>query len=275
MNEERVSESAQEEAMGSAGSEPGSSSAAEKAGAEGAKGAGPSPKRSVSRRQALAIGLGGTAVLLGLGSLRYIGHNPLVHPPGGQSEAHLVDACIRCERCYEACPRHIIVPAHIEDGLLGMRAPTLDFNENYCDSCAAENGGQPLCVQVCPTSALSLEGEELKAREMTVSGPDGDSATMTVQTPDLGLATIDTSQCLAYRDTGCRFCYDACPLNPKAIELYGGTGNTNPRVRVVAANCNGCGACESACVSLKAGSIASGATERAIVVRPFAALEQA
>ena len=48
-------------------------------------------------------------------------------PPGGQDESHLVSACIRCERCYEACPRRVIVPAHVEDGLLGMRTPALDF----------------------------------------------------------------------------------------------------------------------------------------------------
>ncbi|MFQ9677514.1 MAG: 4Fe-4S binding protein, partial [Eggerthella lenta] len=67
----------------------------------------------VSRR-ALLIGAGSTAALLGLGALRYAGHNPLVRPPGGQDEARLVSACIRCEKCYEACPRGVIVPAHIE-----------------------------------------------------------------------------------------------------------------------------------------------------------------
>ena len=36
-------------------------------------------------------------------------------------------------------------------------------------------------------------------------------------------------------------------------------------------NCNGCGACESVCVSLQNGSISAGATERAIVVRPLEA----
>jgi len=94
----------------------------------------------VSRR-ALLIGAGSTAALLGLGALRYAGHNPLVRPPGGQDEARLVSACIRCEKCYEACPRGIIVPAHIEDGLLGMRSPALKFDADFCDYCADENGG--------------------------------------------------------------------------------------------------------------------------------------
>ena len=123
----------------------------------------PSAKRakepmSVSRRS-LLIGVGSTAALLGLGALRYAGHVPLNRPPGGQDEAHLVSACIRCEKCYEACPRHVIKPAKIEDGLLGMRSPQLDFSTDYCDFCAEENGGVPLCVRNCPTEALSLPAD--------------------------------------------------------------------------------------------------------------------
>ena len=189
----------------------------------------------VSRR-ALLIGAGSTAALLGLGALRYAGHNPLVRPPGGQDEARLVSACIRCEKCYEACPRGVIVPAHIEDGLLGMRSPALKFDADFCDYCADENGGEPLCVKL-PADA-------------------------TAENTLLGLAVIDEAQCLAFRDTGCRYCYDACPY--EAIELTG--EGANPHVSVLADKCNGCGACESVCVSLKAGSIVSGAQERAIVV---------
>lgn len=204
---------------------------------------------SVSRRS-LVIGVGSTAALLGLGALRYVGHNPLNRPPGGQDESHLVSACIRCEKCYEACPRHVIVPARIEDGLLGMRSPALDFSANYCDFCQEENGGTPLCVATCPTLALQL--------------PEGATAQNTI----IGLAVIDSRTCLAFRDTGCRECYDACPYEAITLE---GTGYS-PRPVIVEDRCNGCGACESACVSLSSGSIASGATERAVVVRPLETL---
>lgn len=210
------------------------------------------PRSAVSRRS-LLIGAGGTAALLGLGALRYAGHNPLVRPPGGQDEAHLVSACVRCERCYEACPRRVIVPAHVEDGLLGMRTPALDFGSGWCDFCAEGNGGVPLCVEVCPTEALAL--------------PEGATAENTI----LGLAVIDEQQCLAFRDTGCRYCYDACVnAGYDAIELS--DGGANPHPRVIVDKCVGCGACESVCVSLTTGSIASGATERAIVVRPLETL---
>ena len=200
------------------------------------------PRSDGITRRALCAGGISAAALIALGGLRYVGHNPLPRPPGGQNEAHLVDACIRCERCYEVCPRHVIVPAHIEDGLLGMRTPTFDFETNYCDFCTEENGGVPLCVQSCPTEALVL--------------PEG----ATPETTIMGIATIDQYQCLAFRDSGCRYCYDACPY--EAIEMR------DNKPYIIADKCNGCGACESVCVSLKAGSIAAGATERAVVVRP-------
>lgn len=57
----------------------------------------------------------------------------------------------------------------------------------------------------------------------------------------------------------------------EAIELTG--EGANPHVSVLADKCNGCGACESVCVSLKAGSIVSGAQERAIVVKPIDSAE--
>lgn len=222
-------------------------------------GGGVSDKHSLSRRT-LAIGIGSTAALLALGGLRYAGHNPLKRPPGGQDEAALVSACIRCQRCYEACPQHVIIPARIEDGLLGMRTPELDFSSNspgeleslkYCDFCASSNGGVPRCVEVCPTQALLLD--------------EGADASNTV----IGVAQIDTSQCMAYRDTGCRFCYDACvKARGDKAAIYLNSTSTSPRPMVDASLCNGCGACESVCVSLQNGSIAANANRRAIVVVP-------
>ncbi len=208
-------------------------------------------------RRGLFIGVGSTVALMGLGALRYAGHNPLNHPPGGQDEAHLVSACIRCERCYEACPRQAIVPAKIEDGLLGMRAPMLDFNTgNYCDFCYEENGGTPKCVEVCPTCALELPAD------YQVGNPESHETGNVI----IGLAEIDPRTCLAYRLTGCRDCYDACKYG--AIELKD-EGGANPIPYVIEDRCNGCGACQAVCLSLSSGSIKS--NERAIVVRPIEA----
>ena len=194
-------------------------------------------------RRSLCVGAVGAAALLALGGLKYTRSNPLVRPPGAQDENQLLAACIRCQKCMEACPHDVIRPAHIEDGILGMRTPKLDFSESWCDWCEEANGGVPLCVQVCPTEALALPADA------------------EVGTTILGKAVLDEGECLAYRLIGCRFCYDACPYDAMGLDDQG-------RPYVVEEKCNGCGACESVCVSLKNGSISSSATERAIVVRP-------
>lgn len=215
--------------------------------------AGKQAKTGGMTRRTLCLGIGGAAVMLGLGGLKVANPQAIIRPPGGQDEDRLISACIRCEKCYEACPRHVIKPAKIEDGLLGMRSPQLDFSADYCDFCAEENGGVPLCVASCPTEALQL--------------PAGADAHNTI----IGLAEIDRKTCLAFRDTGCHFCFDACrDAGYDAIQLDG--NGYSPRPYVIEDKCVGCGACESVCVSLQQGSIVVGATERAIVVRPASSL---
>lgn len=199
-------------------------------------------------RRTLCLGVGGAAVMLGIGGLRYVAPQAIIRPPGGQDDNHLISACIRCEKCYEICPRNVIKPAHIEDGILNMRTPTFDFDAGYCDFCTEENGGTPLCVQACPTKALEL--------------PEGATAQNTI----IGRAVINTDWCLAYRLIGCRFCYEACPY--EAMEL-----DENNRPVVINDRCNGCGACESVCVSLQNGSISEGANARAITIHPLSTVE--
>ncbi|MCR5583720.1 MAG: 4Fe-4S dicluster domain-containing protein [Eggerthellaceae bacterium] len=196
-------------------------------------------------RRAFAIGGGGAAVLLAMGGLKAVPAQAKTRPPGGQDEDRLISACIRCERCVETCPRNALAPMHIEDGILGVRTPVTNFDEGYCDFCQEANGGDPLCVKCCPTQALQL------------------TASATAESTIIGKAVINENWCLAWsKANGCRFCYDACPY--EAIEL---TEKDNRPV-VIADRCNGCGACQSVCVSLQEGSITLGATARAIVVVP-------
>lgn len=201
-------------------------------------------ERGGMSRRDVCLGVGGIAVLFGLGGLKFAPREGIVRPPGGQDENRLLGACVRCERCAEVCPRQVISPAHLEKGVLGVRTPEMNFYANFCDWCEEENGGVPLCAKSCPTGALSLDPP-----------PTPESCV-------LGVAVIDNEQCLAQRMTLCRTCYDACRY--QAIEL-----DEMSRPYVVPERCNGCGACESVCVSLTNASIGANATERAIVVRPI------
>ena len=197
--------------------------------------------QGISRRTLIA-GVGGVAALTAVGALRFVPQDPLVRPPGGQDFARLVGACIKCEKCIEACPRQIIAAAHIEDGIIGMRTPVLKFDKDWCNWCAEENDGKPLCVEVCPTGALAL--------------PEGATRDNLI----LGIAQLDPGTCLAYMDLSCRYCYDACEYD--AIVL-----DADMRPSVVNDKCIGCGECETACVVFQNASISADAVERSIVVR--------
>ena len=200
-------------------------------------------------RRTFCLGTGGVVVALGLGGgLKLLKCNSLVRPPGGQDEDHLLSACIHCEKCFEICPKGLISPSHIENGLAQMRTPYLEFSrtEKWCDWCREENNGTPLCVSVCPTQALKLQ-----------SGASQDNLNF-----KLGTAEINEDWCLAYNAMGCRFCYDACEFDAITLD------NENRPV-MVPDKCNGCGACESVCVSMKEGSISEGANARAIIVKPL------
>ncbi|MEC4272112.1 4Fe-4S dicluster domain-containing protein [Adlercreutzia sp. R25] len=195
-------------------------------------------------RRTFALGVGGGCALLAMGALKVVPAEAQVRPPGGQDEERLIAGCIRCERCVEACPRGALRPAHLEDGIVTVRTPTANFNDGWCDFCDEENGGTPLCVEACPTEALSLPADA------------------EAKTTIIGKAVLIRDWCLAwYRDNGCRFCFDACPYEAIELDQYN-------RPVVKAENCNGCGACQSVCVSQQEGSYAVGATSRAIIVVP-------
>lgn len=199
-------------------------------------------------RRTFALGAGGLVVCMGLGGVKLLPAQAVVRPPGGQNEDAFLAGCTRCEKCLEACPNDAIKLCHIEDGIINMRTPQMDFSSSYCDFCQEHNGGHPRCVDACLTGALKLDGSA------------------TAQSVRIGKAQITQDWCLAYMDMGCHKCYDVCPYS--AIEL-----DDQGRPYVVEERCNGCGACEAACVSLTNGSrsAASDATSRAIVVAAFGA----
>jgi ferredoxin-type protein NapG len=201
----------------------------------------------VSRR-GLVVGGVGAAVMLALGgTVRAVaGEVVPLRPPGAQDEARFIGACIRCNRCRGACPRDAIVNCDLEDGVINIRTPRLNFRTKFSQSYRRPEGVEQkdvladpyphllaaggtgfcdfcmLCVKNCPTGAL---------REFDP------------QTQWIGEAVIDPEQCVAFAKLGgCRRCVDYCPFDAITID-------DNRRPVVDPARCNGCGICENICPS--------------------------
>jgi ferredoxin-type protein NapG len=202
-------------------------------------------KTTTFTRRGVICGAVGAVALLALGCVDIVSSEALVRPPGAQDEDMLLATCIRCQKCMEVCPQNAINITHIENGLLQARLPKMDFHLGWCNFCEDVNGG-PRCAAVCPTGAIAKI----------------DSPTVTI-----GVAQLTREWCLAYRGTGCHSCQDACTYNAITLDA--------DHVPVVNESvCNGCGACENACISLSAGSLSgtwdsSHPTDRAITVKPL------
>lgn len=216
-------------------------------------------QRSTSRRGFVA-GAAGAACMLALGGVKLLPAQDVCRPPGGQDEALFIGACVRCGKCMEVCPTGVIVPTPIEDGIVNVRTPKLNFSRvasdlngqmGWCDHCAENNGGVARCAEVCPSGALSTAIDS------------------TFDTMHLGVAEITTDWCLAWLLKGCTLCKNACPRDA----IYFDDVN---RPYVDASLCNGCGSCEQVCVSLESVSLSAGdrsADKRAIHVVPVSSYQ--
>lgn len=195
-----------------------------------------SPQSSL-RRTFLEI-LSGVGVLLGLGALAKWEPSikrtqSLVRPPGGQSEVRFLSLCVKCDRCQEVCPTHVISPDDVRDGIAAARTPKLDFRQGYCNFCMK-------CVELCPTNAL----EKVDPKKSKV-----------------GVALVQREFCIPWQWGGCTICIERCPV--KAITL-----DEAKRPIVDEIKCNGCGLCERICPAEELRSYTAGQQRGIVIVSP-------
>lgn len=193
---------------------------------------------AVTRRAfvGLAAATAACAAVGGVG-VAFAGDGHLLRPPGGQDEAALHAACLKCDRCRSVCPTGAVSVASVGDGFLQARTPKLNFHRGYCDFCGK-------CQEVCATGALGAFDPYAQK---------------------IGVAVVQRDRCLAFSQ-GCETCKGSCAFDALSFD--------ESRHPVVNAQlCNGCGACECACTALVYGAFAGG-SRRGIVVVGVATYEK-
>ncbi len=143
---------------------------------------------------------------------------PLLRPPGAISEKQFLQACTRCDKCIQACPKDAIQKVPKKMGWIIMDTPFIDPMKVPCVMC-----DDLPCISACQDEAL-----------LPVAAPAD---------VNMGYVILDKKHCVAYGDGFCQQCLIDCPI-PGAI-----TQNDSQPVfhRNV---CTGCGACVRACATV-------------------------
>lgn len=162
----------------------------------------------------------------------------MLRPPGALEEEDFLRTCIKCGMCVEACPYDTLKLAKPGDNK-PLGTPFFEPREVPCYMCT-----DIPCVPVCPTNALDL-------KKVTTNGK------LDINKAQMGVAMVDTKNCIAFWGIQCDACYRACPLLDVAIKLeYTKNERTGKHAflkPIVDSDfCTGCGLCERACVTEKA-----------------------
>ena len=194
-------------------------------------------KLDLSRRAALAAGVGGISALLACRVPAEVQDDQpypatLIRPPGALPEREFLQRCLACGACMRACPTNGLQPVALEAGIEALWTPKLVPKIGYCAyDCH-------LCGKVCPTGAIQNLKKAAK------------------QEVRIGLAFFDVSRCLPHNfGRECIVCEEHCPLPRKAIYLVeqdvvlrDGSIRTVKQPFVDPDLCIGCGVCEWSCV---------------------------
>lgn len=187
-----------------------------------------------------AMGLAALGGLVWSAYLDEVKSAPLIlRPPGAISEDDFLRTCIKCGMCVLACPYDTLLLAKPGDKK-PIGTPYFTPREIPCYMCP-----DIPCVPVCPSGALDVD---------LVSSAEGK---LDINKAEMGVAVVDTKNCIAYWGIQCDACYRACPLLGEAITVeYEKNERTGKHafLRPVVNNdiCTGCGLCEKACVTEKA-----------------------
>ncbi len=207
------------------------------------------PKAKKNRREVLKK-VAESFGFLSLGGLAWGGHieeakasELVLRPPGALKDDEFLKACIKCGLCVEACPYDTLKLANANDKI-PIGTPYFKPREIPCYMCT-----DIPCVPICPTEALSDESVSSKS-EIT------NQIALDINKSEMGLAILDTKNCLAFLGVRCDACYRACPLMGEAITLdLERNTRTNKHAlikpHIHADACTGCGMCEHACVTEK------------------------
>jgi len=142
---------------------------------------------------------------------------PLLRPPGALSERAFLQACTRCDKCLNACPKDAIQRVPKKMGFLIMDTPYIDPIKVPCVMC-----DDLPCISACPDGAL-----------LPVPGGPADV--------EMGYAILDKKKCQSYGHTFCQQCVIDCPV-PGAI-----TQNREQQPVFHKDICTGCGVCVRSC----------------------------
>jgi len=211
-------------------------------------------RREVLHGVAVAVGLAVVGGLVHLLSRTGLSRYPavakpyaklvgLLRPPGALPESDFLAACIRCNRCQDACEPGAIQFYTEADGLLA-HTPYVDPSLKGCTLCN-------LCGPACPTGALAPFDSKRDADMGSVELREDLCLSFKAkhlrheQELLMQLGQSPTQVAAAAERRGpCGECFMFCPLRNEAIKLEPGRFLT-PIVSTE--HCVGCGLCEEIC----------------------------
>lgn len=149
-----------------------------------------------------------------------------LRPPGALPEPDYHAKCIKCGQCVRACPFDTLKLA-AAGATIPIGTPYFIPREVPCYMCP-----DIPCKAACPTGALDPKLSDIAQARM-------------------GLAVIDSENCLSWRGLRCEICHRVCPVKDKAISVEHHPRRVSKHAMFVpivhSDHCTGCGVCEKSC----------------------------